>query len=1719
GSGGTATATSSGYTPTGVGTEYWVATFNGDTSNAKVTSGATAEQVNVDTITTSQQPATATVGSSVADTATVTGLVSPSSNDTVTFNLYSSATVQNSGTLLFTDTETVSLNGGTATATSKGYTATATGTDYWVATFNGDTNNAIVTSGPTAEPVKVTPASPMINTKPGGTVSLGNITINGTKYLDLTGNGFSSDDKPYAGVTINLYQGGTGPGTSGDTLVATTTTANDGSFSFGLTSAGTYYVQESVPTGYVQTGGGPNGAAGNTYYTVVASAGHSYSGYNFDDFMIPTCTPTNVSYTITTPSNCTTTVTTLAGNTAPGDTVTVTFTVPAGMNDTLTLVSYYAQGSFSDANANQQLIYQQATGTFAPGTHSLTVKIPNTYYQIDFVCGQAIDQLEPNQNNDAYGPDAAEILYHAEQRYIDSDSGGSTAGTPNTKTPSVPAPTSSGTSSMPLTDSATLSGGYNPGGTITFYLFAPGVTPNGTDSNNVYSDVVTVNGNGTYTTSQGNHPGGYVATVAGIYQWVAVYSGDGNNNGVTSPFGSEPETVGQSTPAIVTNAGGAVVVGSGNKLADSATLSGANSPGGSITFYLFAPGVTPNGTDSNNVYSEKVTVNGNGTYNTGTGTATGSAVPTMAGTYEWLAVYSGDANNTSVDTDFGDEPETVTPASPTIKTTPGGTVAIGNITVSGTKYLDLTGNGFSADDTPLGGVTINLYQGGTGPGTTGDKLVATTTTANDGSYSFGLASAGTYFVQESVSAGYVQTGGGPNGTAGNTYYTVVASANHSYSGYNFDDFMIPTCTPTNVSYTITTPSNCTTTVTTLAGNTAPGDTVTVTFTVPAGMNDTLTLVSYYAQGSFSDSNAHQQLIYQQATGTFAPGTHSLTVKIPNTYYQIDFVCGQAIDQLEPNQNNNAYGPDSAEILYHPEGRYISSDSGGSTAGTLNTETPSVPAPTSSTTSTLPLTDSATLSGGYSPGGTITFYLFAPGVTPNGTNSNNVYSDTVTVNGNGTYTTASGNHPGGYSATAPGTYEWVAVYSGDGNNNGVVSKFGDEPETVGSGITISGTKYNDLTGNGFSADDTGLGGVTINLYLETNGSAGLQTGSGGDQLVATTTTASDGTFTFSNNLAPGTYYVQESVPTGYIQTGGGPNGSAGSTYYTVVATSGNSYSGESFDDFQVPTCTPTCVSYVINNNNCKTTVSDLHGATQQGDTVTVTFTVPAGMNDQLSLVSYIAPASSFNSATAYQQQIFDVATGIFTPGTHSLTVLIPNCYYQIDFVCGQAINVLGNPSAGPDASDIFYTPQGRLLSSDGGGTQAFSTKPVAGGDFGASVLWTTSNGQNLLNKLNGSSSATSLALWLATTFPNLYGAGAGSHSLVNSGGSYFTDSQVVSAYSKFAGGDQQVLSAALSVYTTSVDLAGSASATSYAKSPVGLNTSLAGSGMDTYNVGVNGAAFGVANNTVATVMQLLVDVNANTSPGASVSSGANAVFSGINTIGNVKNATLSSSGLAYTADQVRTAYGVNNLALDGTGQTIAIVDAYDNPSIFQSLDSFDQQMSLTTGAQSLYTQYGSASSFLTVIGQDGTTTNLPSTDPTGAWETEIALDVEWIHAMAPGAQIVLVEANSQSLSDLMASVGTAASQPGVSVVSMSWGFAEGQSVLAADEAMYDGYLTTPAGHQGVTFVASTGDYGAADPEYPAFSPNVVAVGGTSLYLNGDNSYKSETGWGYFSNSLG
>src|SRR4029079_3059524 len=164
---------------------------------------------------------------------------------------------------------------------------------------------------------------------------------------------------------------------------------------------------------------------------------------------------------------------------------------------------------------------------------------------------------------------------------------------------------------------------------------------------------------------------------------------------------------------------------------------------------------------------------------------------------------------------------------------------------------------------------------------------------------------------------------------------------------------------------------------------------------------------------------------------------------------------------------------------------------------------------------------------------------------------------------------------------------------------------------------------------------------------------------------------------------------------------------------------------------------------------------------------------------------------------------------------------------------------------------------------------------------------------------------------------------------------------------------------------------------------------------------------------------------------------------------------------YTPALIAHAYGVDQIMFgsvkgDGSGQTIAIVDAYDAPNIASDLQKFDAIYGLPD-----LDRNGKFS--LTKATPEGT----PAYD--AGWAQEITLDVQWAHAIAPGAHILLVEAASSSYSDLMSAVDYARTQPGVSTVSMSWGGSE-----FSFESSYDSIFTTPAGHQGVSFFASAGD---------------------------------------------
>lgn len=187
--------------------------------------------------------------------------------------------------------------------------------------------------------------------------------------------------------------------------------------------------------------------------------------------------------------------------------------------------------------------------------------------------------------------------------------------------------------------------------------------------------------------------------------------------------------------------------------------------------------------------------------------------------------------------------------------------------------------------------------------------------------------------------------------------------------------------------------------------------------------------------------------------------------------------------------------------------------------------------------------------------------------------------------------------------------------------------------------------------------------------------------------------------------------------------------------------------------------------------------------------------------------------------------------------------------------------------------------------------------------------------------------------------------------------------------------------------------------------------------------------------------------------------------------------------AYRPAQIKHAYGLDKIAASGKNQKIAIVVAYGSPTIQKDLNSFNAQFGLESANLKIFYPQGK-----------------PSTNDTG-WAQETSLDVEWAHAIASKATIYLVVAKSAATIDLLGAVDYA-SNLGVQVVSMSWGASEFPAEVRLDSHFK---------HANTVYVAASGDYGAGT-YWPAVSPNVLAVGGTSLPLDSLGNLKgNETAW--------
>jgi uncharacterized repeat protein (TIGR01451 family) len=307
------------------------------------------------------------------------------------------------------------------------------------------------------------------------------------------------------------------------------------------------------------------------------------------------------------------------------------------------------------------------SGGFSP-TGSITVKV---YGPNDATCSNAAlftDVITVNSGNGTYASPTHVINTAGTYRFWASYSGDNNnlavAGACNQANESVvvrPASPAVATTASDgvevggsINDSVVLSGGVSPTGTITVKVYGPNdATCSGTA---LFTDVITVDsGNGTYASPT------HVINTAGTYRFWASYSGDNNNTAVAGACNEANESVvvSKATPTLSTNASADVVIG--GKLSDVAHLGGGFDPQGTITFSLYGPNNSE--CSGEPVFTDTVPVDGANDYTSAEYTAA------AAGTYRWVASYSGDDNNNDVAGACGDDNESATAFNPSISIT------------------------------------------------------------------------------------------------------------------------------------------------------------------------------------------------------------------------------------------------------------------------------------------------------------------------------------------------------------------------------------------------------------------------------------------------------------------------------------------------------------------------------------------------------------------------------------------------------------------------------------------------------------------------------------------------------------------------------------------------------------------------------------------------------------------------------------------------------------------------------------------------------------------------------------------------------------------------------------------------------------------------------------------------------------------------------------------
>ena len=1074
---GTGRYPSDSFSPLVPGAYRWVATYSGDANN--YTSGTSCDDFNeTSTVNkasptiTSQATVSANIGGPISDTAILAGGIAPSG--AITFSLFGPNNSTCTGTPIFTSVKTAS---GDSSYPSDPFTTASAGTYSWVASYGGDAFNNVARTACSdpAETSIVTKASPTITTQAtgsaitggaisdsatlaGGNAPTGAITFtlfgpNDTTCLGppvfTSTTAFSGSSSYLSGSFSPLLPGAYSwvasyGGDAGNN--ATSTACNDPAETSTVTKASPTLTTQAAPSattaggaiadtatlagGSLPTGTitfslfGPNNTtcSGTPVFTstkTVSGAGSypsdpfsaaspgayswvaSYSGDAGNNGTSTACNDANETSTVTKASPTITTQATVSANT--GGPISDTAILAGGSAPTgiITFTVFGPNNTTCSGTPAAFTSTKAVTGAGSVTSDPFSPLVPGVYSWVASYSGDAGNNAISTACNDP-----------AETSTI-----GKASPTITTRA------TSSVNAGGAISDTAILSGGSLPTGSITFNLFGPNDTT--CVGPVIFTSTQAVSGDGSYLSDP------FSPVVPGAYSWVASYSGDLSNNpaGTACNDAGETSTVmTRASPTITTQATGSAIAG--GAISDTATLAGGNAPTGAITFTLFGPNDTT--CLGPPVFTSTTAFSGSSSY------LSGSFSPLLPGAYSWVASYGGDAGNNATSTACNDpaETSTVTKASPTLTTqaAPSATTAGGAIADTAT---------LAGGSLPTGTITFSLF----GPNNTTCSgtpvFTSTKTVSGAGSYPsdpFSAASPGAYSWVASYSGD-----AGNNGTS-----TACNDANE-------------TSTVTKASPTITTQA----TVSASTGGAISDTAILAGGYVPTG---TITFTVFGPNNTTCSGTPAAFTSTKTVTGAGSVTSDPFSPLAPGAYSWVASYSGDAGNNATSTACN-----DPAET------------------STVTNSTPAITtqATVSSNTGGA-ISDTAILAGGNVPTGTITFTLFGPN---NATCSGiPAFTSTKAVTGGGSYT----SDP--FSPSLPGTYSWVASYSGDARNNPATTACNDAGETS----TVTAISTQDLKLSMFKVGSFQSGGEGAFVVIITNTGA----------------TDSSGTLTFTDVLPAG-----------------------------------------------------------------------------------------------------------------------------------------------------------------------------------------------------------------------------------------------------------------------------------------------------------------------------------------------------------------------------------------------------------------------------------------------------------------------------------------------------------------------------------------------------------------------------------------------------------------------